>query len=233
MSLAYQQKKSGNIILRTHPLHRIFISIVIAALVLLVVPHHRNALVNVLIVWLAFGFTYLLLNWIVLFNRPIPEIRRFAQQDDGSKTFVFVMIMLFSFSCLIIVLILISTPSLNQNDNTLFSTLFPLICVAGIIASWFLIHTTYTFHYAHMYYDNAVDDETKDAQGLSFPDCEEPDYIDFAYFSFVIGCCFQVSDVTVNSRLIRRSVLLHQLLSFGLNTFLVALTINLIAGLKH
>src|SRR3982750_1241356 len=128
MSLAYQKKKRGNIILRTHPLHRIFISILIAAIVLLVAPHHKIALVNALIAWLVFGFTYLLLNWIVLFNRPIREIRRFAQQDDGSKSFVFVMIMLFSFSSLIIVLILITTEAINQNDHTLFSKLFPLIC---------------------------------------------------------------------------------------------------------
>jgi len=229
MSLAYHQKKSVNFLLKTHPLHRILISIVIAVAVLLIVPHHKIALVNAMTAWLAFGFTYLLLNWIVLFTRPIPYIRKYAQKDDGSKPFVFVMIMLFSFASLIIVLLLITTNEFNRSDNALF----PLICVAGIVLSWFLIHTTYTFHYAHMFYDSSPDDNTRDAKGLTFPDCEEPDYIDFAYFSFVIGCCFQVSDVTVNSRLIRRSVLLHQLLSFGLNTFVVALTINLIAGLMH
>jgi uncharacterized membrane protein len=116
----------------------------------------------------------------------------------------------------------------NQSDNILF----PLICVSGIILSWFLVHTTYTVHYAHQYYDTAPGDTTKDARGLEFPGDEAPDYIDFAYFAFVIGCCFQVSDVEVSSRIIRRSVLLHQLISFGLNTFVVALTINLIAGLR-
>jgi uncharacterized membrane protein len=229
MSLAYKHKKMRHLLLRTHPLHRILISIVIAAAVLLVVPHHKNALVNAMTAWLAFGFTYLILNWIVLFTRPIPYIRKFAQKDDGSKPFVFIMIMLFSFISLVIVLLLITTNEFNRPANTLF----PIICVAGIILSWFQIHTTYTFHYAHMYYDNAEDDETQDAKGLTFPSDENPDYLDFAYFAFVIGCCFQVSDVTVNSRLIRRSVLLHQLLSFGLNTFVVALTINLIAGLMH
>lgn len=229
MSLVHQQGKAENILLKTHPLHRILISIVAAAIVLMVVPHHKIALVNAMTAWLAFGFTYLLLNWIVLFTRPIPYIRKYAQKDDGSKPFVFVMIMLFSFSSLVMVLVLMTMSDFNRSSNTLF----PVICVTGISLSWFLIHTTYTFHYAHMYYDSAVNDETQDAQGLTFPGCEEPDYLDFAYFAFVIGCCFQVSDVTVNSRLIRRSVLLHQLLSFGLNTFVVALTINLMAGLMH
>src|SRR4051794_24661708 len=226
MSLAYRQKKRGNIFLQMHPLHRLLVSIVPAGAVLLFVPYQKIALINVMTAWLAFGFTYLLLNWIVLFTRPIPQIRKFAQLDDGSKPFVFIMVLLFSFSSLIIVLVLITTKEFNQ------STFFPLICVAGIILSWFLIHTTYTFHYAHMFYDNAPDDITRDAEGLSFPSDDKPDYIDFAYFAFVIGCCFQVSDVAVNSRLIRRSVLLHQLISFGLNTFVVALTINLIGGLR-
>lgn len=43
---------------------------------------------------------------------------------------------------------------------------------------------------------------------------------------------FQVSDVEISARKIRRLVLFHSLLSFALNTFVVALTINLIAGLK-
>src|SRR3954465_13876705 len=206
MSLAYQQKMSGNIFLRMHPLHRLFISIALATGVLLVVPHQKIALVNLMDAWLAFGLTYLFLNWIVLFNRPIPQIRKYAQQDDGSKTFVFIMILLFCFSSLVIVLLLMTTKEFNQSANASF----PIICVGSIAMSWFLIHTTYTFHYAHMFYDSAPEDETQDAQGLSFPSCEEPDYLDFAYFSFVIGCCFQVSDVTINSRFIRRSALLHQ-----------------------
>src|SRR6478609_3679259 len=127
MSLAYQPKKSGSIFLQMHPLHRLFVSIVPAAAVLLLVPHQKVALINVMTAWLAFSFTYLLLNWIVLFTRPIPQIRKFAQQDDGSKTFVFIMIMLFSFSSLIIVLVLMTTKEFNQSANTYF----PLICVAG------------------------------------------------------------------------------------------------------
>src|SRR3954447_12057003 len=109
MSLAYQQKRSGNIFLKMHPLHRILLSIVVAAAVLLVVPQHKIVLIDVMIAWMAFGFTYLLLNWIVLFTRPIPQIRKYAQQDDGSKTFVFIMILLFCFSSLIIVLLLMTT----------------------------------------------------------------------------------------------------------------------------
>ncbi len=93
------------------------------------------------------------------------------------------------------------------------------------------MHTIFTFHYAHLYYDDINKDNKKVAEGLNFPETKEPDYIDFAYFSFVIGCTFQVSDVVITSPKMRRIVLLHGLLAFGLNTFVVALTINLVAGL--
>ncbi len=70
-------------------------------------------------------------------------------------------------------------------------------------------------------------------KGLDFPGKEKPGYLDFAYFSFVVGMTFQVSDVQITSRTIRRLVLAHGLISFFLNTFVVALTINIVAGLKN
>ena len=64
------------------------------------------------------------------------------------------------------------------------------------------------------------------AEGHEFPEEKAPDYLDFAYFSFVIGMTFQVSDVVITSRDIRRQVLVHGLLAFALNTFVVALTVT-------
>jgi uncharacterized membrane protein len=43
---------------------------------------------------------------------------------------------------------------------------------------------------------------------------------------------FQVSDIEISSRAIRRLVLVHGLLSFLFNTVIVALTINVIVDLK-
>ena len=97
------------------------------------------------------------------------------------------------------------------------------------MTSWVMLHTIFTLHYAHLYYSKIKDNPT--VSGLDFPEEKKPDYIDFAYFSFIIGMTFQVSDVQINSRIIRRTALAHSLLAFALNTFVVALTINLIAGL--
>jgi uncharacterized membrane protein len=106
------------------------------------------------------------------------------------------------------------------------------ITVAGMLLSWIMVHTLFAFHYAHDYYMPHKTDKTRHTGGLDFPGNERPDYIDFAYFSFVIGCTFQVSDIEISSKKIRRLVFVHQLISFGLNTFVLALSINLVASLS-
>ena len=83
-----------------------------------------------------------------------------------------------------------------------------------------------------MYYFKQPDDKSID-EPLKFPGKIKPNYLDFAYFAFVIGMTFQVSDVEINSPIVRRTALAHGLLSFAFNTFVVALTINLIAGINH
>ncbi|HET6890417.1 MAG TPA: DUF1345 domain-containing protein, partial [Pyrinomonadaceae bacterium] len=67
--------------------------------------------------------------------------------------------------------------------------------------------------------------------GVVFPNEPQPDFLDFAYFSFVIGMTCQVSDVQITSRRIRRIALLHGLLSFGFNTVILVLSLNLASAL--
>jgi len=220
---------ANNIFLKMHPLHRIAVSIIISIIVSLLVETTSSTLIASLLFWNVFSLCYLILNWILIAKRPIPEIRRWAKKDDGSAVFVFGLILISSLACMFIVLLLMVSQEKNSSTDDLY---LPLV-IAGIFLSWLMVHTIYTFHYAHMYYDDDKKSPDKDAEGLEFPgEDTKPDYIDFAYFSFVIGCTFQVSDVEITSKKIRRVVLFHGLLSFALNTFVVALTINLIAGLS-
>jgi uncharacterized membrane protein len=102
----------------------------------------------------------------------------------------------------------------------------------AVFLGWFLIHTLFTFRYAHLYYYD--DDEDNEAdRGLTFPGTQSPNDYDFAYFAFVIGMTFQVSDVQIVDSGVRRVVLFHGLISFGYNTTILALVINLVSGLIH
>ncbi|MEP6676673.1 MAG: DUF1345 domain-containing protein [Ferruginibacter sp.] len=218
----------GGLFLQLRPMQRVMLSISVSALVYLLIYNLLlDLMLTLSIVWVAFALTFIITSWIVFFKLPVEEIVIKANKEDGSRTFVMLSILLSSFASMVIVLLLIIS---GKHPGHEFFTL--LIAVAGIVVSWVLVHTIFSFHYAHMYYFTKADD-TPDTEALEFPGNTKPDYLDFAYFSFVIGMTFQVSDVEISSKLIRRTVLAHSLLSFALNTFVVALTINLIAGLKH
>ncbi|CAI9675836.1 MULTISPECIES: DUF1345 domain-containing protein [Elizabethkingia] len=212
-----------NIIKKLRPIHRVMLSIIISGLIFIIVPSVLPVLPRILITWLGFAITYISICWITIFKMSVTEIIRKASIEDGSKTFVFLFVILASFACLFTVLLMV----MGFNDKNISQWFMVLIAVGSMISSWALVHTLYTFHYAHLYY------KTKGGKGLDYPGDEKPDYLDFAYFSFVMGCTFQVSDVEISSKEIRRVALFHGLLSFALNTFVVALTINIIAGLIH
>jgi uncharacterized membrane protein len=104
------------------------------------------------------------------------------------------------------------------------------LVVATLLASWLMTHLTFAYRYAHEYYARSGQSAEIDA-GLAFPDESEPDYWDFLYFSLVLGMTFQVSDVEVTSRKLRRLATVHGFLSFVFNTVILALCVNLAAGL--
>ena len=96
----------------------------------------------------------------------------------------------------------------------------------SIVLSWLFINVMFALHYAHGFYG----DYGSQHQGLDFPGKQEPDYWDFAYFSIVVGMTFQVSDVQITSRTLRRMVLLHSVIAFFFNVFIIAVTVNIVAG---
>ncbi|OYV51615.1 MAG: hypothetical protein B7Z78_08190 [Rhodospirillales bacterium 20-60-12] len=98
-----------------------------------------------------------------------------------------------------------------------------------LVSSWLMTHTTFAYRYAHEYYARSNGVELD--RGLDFPGEQEPDYFDFVYFSFVLGMTFQVSDVEVTARKLRRMATVQGLIGFVFNTVILALSVNIAAGL--
>jgi uncharacterized membrane protein len=96
--------------------------------------------------------------------------------------------------------------------------------VVTVVLSWALVHTLYALRYARLYYSDHPG-------GIDFKSDEAPDYHDFAYVAFTVGMTFQVSDTDVQSRPIRRTVLRQALISYLFGTVIIALAINVLAGL--
>jgi uncharacterized membrane protein len=97
--------------------------------------------------------------------------------------------------------------------------------VVSVVLSWGVVHTVYTLRYARLYYDEPVG-------GVDFNEEEPPSYLDFAYLAFTIGMTFQVSDTNVRTKDFRAAALGHALWSYLFGTAIIAVTVNLLAGLS-
>jgi uncharacterized membrane protein len=96
---------------------------------------------------------------------------------------------------------------------------------SGSPASWAVLHTIFVLRYARLYYSEPVG-------GIDFKQESDPTYRDFAYVGFTVGMTFQVSDTDIGKSTIRTAVLRHALLSFIFGAVILAITINLLAGLS-
>ncbi|RZL39270.1 MAG: DUF1345 domain-containing protein [Rubrivivax sp.] len=107
------------------------------------------------------------------------------------------------------------------------SSLTLAFAIATVCSSWLLLPVEFGIAYASLYHGGG-----KAAHGLEFPgDDGPPDYGDFLYFSITVAATSQTSDVSVSSRAMRRLVLAQALLAFVFNTGVLALTVNILAGL--
>ncbi len=168
--------------------------------------------------------------WRTIFQTGASQARIYAATEDPGRDAVFVLtLMAVAFGFIAAFAILGRGPA---DKVPLHLATVEGVGFGAVALGWLLIHTVFSFHYAHMYYRDTDRDKESD-RGLAFPGNSEPDYIDLAYFSFVIGMTFQVSDVQVTSKRIRRFVLSHGLISFAYNTAILALVVNVVSGLLH
>jgi uncharacterized membrane protein len=195
---------------------RLLISLLLAGIVAILLPP-----------WMYWA-TRILCVWDVLMIQATPEMmQRLALKEDEGRLTISISIALAA--CISLVAVG-SIPHEKGLPNAVMMMHLG-ISIATIVGSWLLVHTIFTQHYAHLYYQgNKTLDERK-SSGLDFPGEIEPDYWDFLYFSFVIGMTGQVSDVNVTSRTMRRLSLLQGILSFFFNTTILAISINMIAGI--
>lgn len=174
--------------------------------------------------WDAFGLTTLLLIWAAITTADVDHIRETARQEDASRTLSFAVVLVAALSSLLAVVLLLGSVREMARAQ---AHLHVGLAVAAVVIAWLLVHTIFTLRYAHLYYDDTT---AGDAAGLEFPGQQPPDYLDFAYFSFVLGMTAQTADVSISGRYMRRLALLHGLVSFGFNTAVVALIISGLAS---
>ncbi len=108
-----------------------------------------------------------------------------------------------------------------------------ILAIATVALSWVMSQLMFALHYAHEYYapDKTTPEEDDVIGGLQFPGGEEPDNWDFLHFAIVIGVANQTADIAFTNKRLRRIGTVHGLIAFCFNTAVLALSINLLAGL--
>jgi uncharacterized membrane protein len=105
------------------------------------------------------------------------------------------------------------------------------VAVLSVALAWAAVHTVFTLHYASIYFTEGRGIQFDEGDGVLAEGDEPPDYHDFLYVAFTIGMTYQVSDTDLLTKPMRRLALRHALLSYLFGTVVVAMMINVIAGL--
>ena len=186
--------------------------------------------------WIGFGAADLGQVLLGMWEADTEDIRCVASSEDLPRTVGFGLVLGAAIASLGAVVGLLS--ALDQLPPPV-RALHVALSVAAVVLAWALVHLVFTLRYAHTYYD--TDEKTgQDAGGLVFPDDQagdhprlKPNYLDFAYFSFVIGMTAQTADIAISTRALRGVALLHGCVAFLFNTVSVALTIGTVGGLLN
>ncbi len=196
-----------------------------------------------------------LLSWVLMFAVTNPAIRAVAAWDIGSLLYLVTTLLVFTltqerdisedakahqegewtvFSLTVLgavmsfVSLFLFSHAANQKAH--FTGAYLGFVVVTLTLSWAVTQLTFAYRYAHEYYSYDLGGETVDG-GIEFPKDETPDYLDFVYFSFVLGMTFQVSDCNITSKKLRRLATLQGLIGFLFNTVILALSVNIAASL--
>ena len=160
---------------------------------------------------------FLVSVWPLLQTADAKAMRLYAEGNDANRA------LLLGISVTVSLVVLVAVFSeLAEKGGPRASTV--VLIIATLMLAWLFSNMVYALHYAHVFYIQGG--KGGDRGGLGFPNCKEPTYWDFIYFSFTLGMTFQTSDTAVTTTQMRRIVTLHCLAAFVYNLGVLAFTIN-------
>ncbi|KMN36946.1 hypothetical protein VI26_05465 [Chromobacterium sp. LK1] len=178
-----------------------------------------------IVAWNVGVLLYLALVGWMMFSGGRQQIRHWAKLEDEGQALVMTLVILAALASLAaIVMELAVVKDLHgwRRGGHI------LLAILTIFSSWAFIHVMFALHYARSYYASHARGLPP---GLEFPGKEEPDYGDFLYFACIIGTSGQTADVSYTTSALRKVGTLHCVLSFFFNATVLALMINIAAGL--
>jgi uncharacterized membrane protein len=176
-----------------------------------------------LVAWDVAALTYVCWIWLAVWKLDARQTAAHAEREDPTRAAADLILLIAALVSLVAVGYVLTRAASASGAAKDVQAAFG---VASVVSSWAVVHTVYALRYARMYY-------TGTDGGADFHEEDKPAFSDFAYLAFTVGMTFQVSDTELNTKDFRRTVLRHSLLSYLFGTVIVALTINIVAGLNR
>ncbi len=173
--------------------------------------------------WIATCAVYIGTVWTRVGRMDEEKTRTHASIEDPTRRMADILTIAASVASLGAVVFLLLGARNAQGAATV---VVPVLALAGVVLSWFLVHTLFMLRYAKLYFEGR-------SGGIDFNQQDSPRYTDFAYVAFTIGMTYQVSDTNLRTRRIRSTALGHALLSYLFGAVILAAIINLLAGLAR
>lgn len=203
---------------------RLITALIVSALTAWLLPGSVAIAMRAVASWDMFAAVALVLTWLTILTLRPAQICTLAQREDPSRFASMVLIIVGAGASLLAVVVLLQTSTKMLGGEKMQAI---GLALSAVVLAWLLIHTVFTLRYAHLFYD-----EPPGEPALEFPgNVQMPDYLDFAYFAFIVGMTAQTADVNIRGRRIRRAALLHGVVSFAFNTAVVALSIGVLTTL--
>jgi uncharacterized membrane protein len=176
---------------------RLFIGVLCGLAISPLLPGHVSQTTRAILAWDTGVTVYLVLAGFLFTTERIDRMAEdAAAQQEGEWTIFWLTVAAVTFSFAAIVSEFAAT---TKDMPPLQRKVHLALVVVTLLVSWLMTHTTFAFRCAHEYYEVGRDG-TGIAGGLEFPGEKRPDYLDFMYFSLVLGMTFQVSDVQITAR---------------------------------
>ncbi len=211
-----------------HP--RLLIALAIAIVCFFLMPDW-SLLTRLLLSWNIFAWGFLAIMVPFLLGSGTEQLKSRAIALDESE---FLILTLTIFAAIAsFVGIFFQLPQLKEAHGTL-KYLHMTLVIGTVISAWAFIQVMFALHYAHEFFirKDYVDRETLESSGgVRFPGEPNPEFLDFLYFSSVIGAAAATADVEIWSKTIRRMALVHTIVSYFFNAAILGLMINILAGL--
>ena len=212
-------------VIRARP--RIFIASAVAIAVAWLLPMDiaSHSVTRLLIAWNTGTCLYVALAAVMMIRSSEHQMRRRAQvQDEGQLAILFFVVV----SSVASLAAIAAELAVAKDIHGGLRIAHILLAGLTVLSSWAFIQTMFALHYAHDYYAAACHGRPA---GLQFPGDDDPGYGDFFYFAAVIGTSGQTADVSFLSKPLRRIGTMHCILAYLFNTTVLALLINIGAGL--